>query len=222
TATDDAATQFRSFTGPLYRHEPGRYAVTLEKVDPDFDVAGTSAYAATIAVVPGGAEVPIRATVHTNNPLALNGLEFHYGLRSGFSPEVTLRDTTGATLLRGVVRLATQGSMNAPVYADFVQLPDLGLKLDLKVEPGDKGGLETPCRVAVTEEGEALYDGILRPGDTARFGTYELAIPRLRRWCYIDVVESPFLNLVFIGFWTALAGMVITFIPRLVKRGGAG
>jgi hypothetical protein len=54
--------------------------------------------------------------------------------------------------------------------------------------------------------------------DTVRYDNLTLTVPRMRRWCYIDVVENPFLSLVFVGFWTGLGGMVIGFVPRLIAR----
>ena len=45
--------------------------------------------------------------------------------------------------------------------------------------------------------------------ETLEIDEYYVNFPEIRRWVYISVVEARFLWLVFTGFWTALAGMVI-------------
>ena len=87
-------------------------------------------------------------------------------------------------------------------------------KIDIKVNFGDSAAF----LVTASREERSIYEGQLSSSDTCRFEHYELAIPRLRRWCYIDVVESPYLNLVFAGFWVGLAGLSVSFIPRVLSR----
>ncbi len=69
--------------------------------------------------------------------------------------------------------------------------------------------------VQIQQDTAMLYEGTMAMTDTVQFDGYEFTIPRLRRWCYIDVVKSPYLNLVFLGFWLALSGLVVSFVPRL-------
>ena len=55
-------------------------------------------------------------------------------------------------------------------------------------------------------------------GDTVVVADLRVGVPRIRRWCYVEVVRAPFLGLVFGGFWTALAGLTISALARIPRK----
>jgi len=212
--SDSEISYFRIFSGPLRGEKFGRFDLSLEKVYDDYKVDNSETEAAEITMIPAGNVSPLTALVYTNQPFKWNDLEFHFGLLTGYSPEVILQDSTGKFIFRNFVRLATRKIGGEYKYSDYILIPGHKLKLEIEVIPG---GLKK-YDISVSDETEMLYEGVLSGVNTARFDKYVLTIPRLRRWCYIDVVESPFLNLVFTGFWTAIGGLAIGLVPRLIDQ----
>ncbi len=211
---DVQADYFRIFKGPLYAGDSGRFSLRLDKVHDDFKIGDATTEAADILFMPSGVNQHTTSTILTNKPLKWKNLELHFGQVTGYSPEITFSDSSGNQLFKSFVRLATRKLEGKKVYSDYILLPDHQLKIGVEFVPNDS----SQFYIKVANETELLYDGVLIEGDTARFSDYAVTIPSLRRWCYIDVVESPFLWMVFTGFWTAIAGLVIGFIPRLVDQ----
>ncbi len=218
TARDTEQKYFRIFAGPLYPGQFGRFAIELAGVDPVYETAGARTAAAEITLRPAIQETPITDTILINHPLAWRGLEFHFGSKTGLSPEVLVTDTSGQQIFRSFVRLSTRRVEDRTLSSDFVIIPSKNLKINVEVQSADEAIDSAVFVVAVEQAHVIVYQGTLTPVDTVAFGGLRLTIPRLRRWCYVDVVENQFLNLVFIGFWTALAGLVIGFVPRLISR----
>jgi len=212
--SDSEISYFRVFNGPLHPETYGRFDLALKKVYDDYKVDNSETEAAYITLIPAGNGSPMTASVFTNRPFKWNDLEFHFGLLTGYSPEVILQDSTGKYIFRNFVRLATRKINGEYLYSDYILIPGYKLKLEIEVIPG---GLKK-YDISVSDETEMLYEGVLSGVDKARFDGLVLTVPRLRRWCYIDVVESPFLNLVFTGFWTAIGGLAIGLVPRFVDQ----
>ena len=211
---DSELAYFRIFKGPFQSDESGRFVLKLEKVHDDYKIKDTFGEAAEISLVPSTGESELKAHIFTNNPLKWKNLEFHFGLVTGYSPEVVVMDTSGNHIFKNFVRLATRKIEAEKVYSDFVILLNPTHKIEIEVVPD----IEATYNINVADETETLYKGVLNSEDTVSFDGYEVTIPRLRRWCYVDVIESPFLNLVFTGFWMAIAGLVISFVPRLIDQ----
>ena len=105
--------------------------------------------------------------------------------------------------------------------ADFYVIPRTGLQVDVQAIPGKDEDDPAHIKIAVEKGTEKVYDGVVTIGETIELNEFELSIPELRRWCYVVVVRSPFLNLIFFGFWSALAGLAISLVPRVTAKRGA-
>jgi len=212
--SDSEMSYFRIFNGPLHPEKYGRFDLALKKVYDDYRVDNSDTEAAEITMIPAGNVSPLTALVYTNQPFKWNDLEFHFGLLTGYSPEVILQDSTGKYIFRNFVRLATRKNNGEYLYSDYIIIPTRRLKLEIEVIAIDPPEYE----IGITNETDVLYNGVLNGVDTASFDKYVLTVPRLRRWCYIDVVESPFMSLVFAGFWTAIGGLAIGLVPRFIDQ----
>lgn len=212
--SDIESSYFRIFDGPLREEKFGRFDLSLEKVRDDYKVENAETEAAEITLIPAGNRNPFTTPIFTNQPYKWNDLEFHFGLITGYSPEVILLDSTENQIFRNFVRLSTRKKNGEYLHSDYIIISEHNLKLEIEVIPDSR----VKYNIRATDETDILYEGVLIDGDTARFDGYVLTIPRLRRWCYIDVVESPFLNLVFTGFWTAIGGLAIGLVPRFIDQ----
>lgn len=217
-AADTRAEYFRVLAGPLYPDRFDRFTIELLDVNPAYTSHDAQTEAAEIILRPIGGEAPITGTILTNSPLKWHDLEFHFGALTGYSPEVLITDTAGTKIFRNFIRLSTRKEKGRTVYADFVILPRDELKINVEVQPVDNAVDAAEFFVVVEHGHNPVYEGTLALADTASVDGLRLTIPRLRRWCYVDVIQSRFLGLVFAGFWTALAGMVIGFVPRVIGR----
>lgn len=219
TLADVAGAYHHEFKGPLYADDTGRFFVTLNEVtatDSNMTAPGRSAKV-DITI---GHSSSTDAEISTNHPFKADALEFHFGLKSGYSPEIQLVDSAGNNLIRSFVRLANRKIDGKVVHRDIAFVHDEEIRIEVEVTDG-QGPTTVAYKVLIHQDSTVLYDGTMAMLDTVRFDGYLFNIPRLRRWCYIDVVKSPFLNLVFLGFWLALSGLAISFVPRLGRQGRA-
>jgi hypothetical protein len=214
TVSDSQNDYFTVFKGPLYNEKYGRFTLILDKVYDEYKVKDAKAEAAEVTFIPSGTGDSIKSTILINRPLSWKSLDLHFGLITGYSPELEILDSDGNPVFRSFIRLITRQIKGQKIFSDYILIPSEKMKVDLEVIPEDK----TRYSIKVAKETKLLYEGVLSDGDTARFDGYVLTIPRLRRWCYIDVVESPFLNLVFTGFWTAIGGLAIGLVPRFIDQ----
>lgn len=216
--TDSPAAYFREFRGPLCDFAYGNFDLIVSKVTPSPDAYQQTP--TTISLEVGAPERNLRTyVISTNHPLQWRDLELHYGMVNGYSPEVVLADSTGKELVHGFVRLAVGRDESGPVHRDFLLLPEHGLRIDLEVQ-GDTVDGEVPVvAVTVLDAGgflsQPLFQGALAVGEETAFAGYKLKVSRLRRWAYIMVINSIFLNVVFAGFWLALGGLLLGFAARL-------
>jgi hypothetical protein len=215
TGRDAPEGYSRQFAGPLSEKASGRFRVTMKDVDTDFRVGESTTTAATLLIQPQGHRDAIEGTIRINQPLRYEDFEFHLGAKTGYSPEILLIDSEGEVRFRSFVRLAAQKTDGRETHADYVPLGIAPLNMRVEVEAGEPGFMP---RVWVQQEGSEPAEVTLAPGDTLGYAGWRIAIPRMRQWAFVEVVRSPFLDLVFFGFWAALAGMLIGFVPRIVGR----
>ena len=208
----------RLLTGPAYDEAWDRFDVTLDGVLKEHAVGEGLTEAAAITIRSRATGIARPETIRINRPLAWGDLEFHFGARIGYSPELIVLDADGEPVFRGFVRLAAPRGSGDLVHEDFVLLPDDDLRVRLAVHPGPDAGTAPERHVAVERGHEELWSGVLAPGDTAAVAGLRLTVPRLRRWCYVDVVENPFLEPVFAGFWIGLAGLTISALARTQRK----
>jgi hypothetical protein len=206
--------------GALCKDPSGQFTLTLESLDREFPVKDATTEAAVIRVEPLAGGDAHEGLVRINNPVRWRGYEFHYGALTGFSPEVLVMAPDGEVLFRRFVRLKVRKSEGELVHADYVELSNLGLKVEVHVDQGVLTGDPPRRRVLVSRADSTLYSGEIAAGDTVIAGDFRVAVPRVRNWCYLHAVRNPWLWLVFSGFWAALAGLTITVLPRVVPRKG--
>ena len=209
----------RVFSGPLFGDEMGRFEVRLDDIDPAHRIDDATTAAAHISIRPNNAVNPIGTVIHTNRPYQWSDLEFHFGLLTGYSPKLILQSADSGVLFDGIVRLAVQNIDGSPVHADFILLPPEDLRINIEAHEQSVDDEDSvSLKIRVESRTDRLYIGTMRAGDSVSFGEYRLTVPEIRRWCYISVVKSPFLTVIFTAFWTALAGLLIGFIPRLTAH----
>ena len=121
-------------------------------------------------------------------------------------------------IFRGFVRLASGKTESGKIHRDFIHIDQAGLKFDLEVMPENDPNDQDILKITVERDSDILYEDSVTVNQKASFDKYEFFVPRMRRWCYIEVVRSPYLNLIFFGFWTALAGMSLGLIGRTWGR----
>jgi len=216
---DKSEVYFREFLGPLEDAKYDRFSVLLEKVELNRKIEESQATVADLAVWTEKNDAPERKAVRINRPLVINDLEIHYGLTYGYSPELVLLDSSDQTLFAGFVRLATQNNEGQPLYEDFFVHNESGLHVYMTVEPDSVNIDSSSISVRVEREGSQLISSTVIIGDTIQVEGWKIAFPRIRRWCYLNVVENPWLNWVFAGFWSALFGLTMSFVPGVVKQG---
>lgn len=204
------------FKGPLYNDPYGRFEITNNKFYTDYNINNTQTTAAEISLKDSPIAPKTTNIIATNFPLRFNGLEFHYGRLYGYAPEILLLDSLDNILFKSFVRVAVQEQNNKKIYADYIIIPQTGHKISIKVLPNYQQKDSTFFNLMVEKDTEILYEGTVGLNDTVTFDTFKMTVPRLRYWCYINVVKSPFLKLVFISFWTAIIGLTIGFIPRVI------
>ncbi len=215
TANDIAKDYHRQFNGPFYSEQSRRFAITLDKVYTDYVVEAkeTNAVEVTLHSPLGDESTEV---IYLNKPYEFNGLEFHLGPKNGYSPELLVSDTSGMVLFRSFVRLSTQKTDGEAKYVDYVLIDTENLKVGLEAIPQGTELDSTLLEISVEKNELPLYLDTLAVGEVATVGGHQFSVPRLRRWSYIDVLKSPYLGLVFFGFWSAIGGMVIGFVSRLI------
>ena len=120
-------------------------------------------------------------------------------------------------MFRSFVRVAAARHEGEEVHSDFLELPgQLTLRLEIH-EPESPAPLRW---VSAARTDSVLFEGYVAEGDTVQAGDLRLAVPRMRRWTFVEVRRNPGLMLVFTGFWVALAGLTLTFVAR-VRAGAA-
>jgi hypothetical protein len=219
TATDSADDYHRVREGPLYSGAYDRFQIRLEEISALDSTDFGSGSQAVISLRSTAGANDVSATTHTNKPLIWNDLEFHYGLLTGYSPEISMVDSTGENVMQAILRLAAQRSDGKVIHADFVELPTLDARLKIEVVSHESESDSAIFIIEVEKRDRQVYVDTVGLNQTVGFEDNELTITGLRRWCYVDVVISPFLNLLFFGFWLGLSGMVIGFVPRVMKSG---
>lgn len=214
-ATDRPSEYFREFIGPLYKGEYENFALkldTLRRMPDTTDPGGVAA----ITLSPTSGELRT-GRISVNHPYEWRDIEFHIGQEVGYSPEIHLMDQSDSTVFRAFMRVAIVPEENRDVNRDFVFIPEQDLRLDVEVIASGEGGQIFQFPISAHREDELLYEGILTIDDTAEFAGLKLILPRIRNWCYIGVVKSPYLGLVFFGFWTALSGMALGLVSRIIS-----
>lgn len=205
--------------GSARKVEYRRFSMKFNKLQEDFQVGNAQTDAMHLRFTDLKTTEEEDIVIRVNKPFQWQGLEFHQGPRTGWSPRLSISDAEGGELFNSFVRLSTQSIGGQQIYSDFVQLTDDATVIHLEVDPGESAHSLPVTHVTVERYDEHVYNGKLVPGQHAQAGNLQLSIPELRRWAYVEVVENPWLPQVFLGFWLALAGLTLTFVARVSREG---
>lgn len=215
---DKESQYFHIEKGALNKGPAEEFTLTLEAIDRAFPVKDATTEAAIILLEPLDGGPPMKERVRVNQPFRWRGFEFHYGARTGYSPEVLVLDSSGQIEFRSFVRLKVRRTDDGLFHEDFIEIPESRTRVQFRIDEGNgyespKGGLLT-----VTDADSILFGGEIAFGDTITAGEIRVAVPRVRNWCYLHAVRNPWLWLVFTGFWVGLAGLTITVLPRVIPK----
>jgi hypothetical protein len=215
TVADEENNYFGIINGPFYVDDYDRFKLKLNEVDVKYQIEENTTTAAYLTLYQPYSKIEKKVVLAINKQYSFNDFEFHYGLTAGYSPHLIVTDSTGVNVFRSFVRVAHHKKDGKSKHYDFVILEQLNLKIEIEVLP-DSGSIDsTLFKIKVANETDILYDGTMSLNQEIAFDNYSLVIPEIRRWCYINVIKSPYLSLVFWGFWLAILGMTIGFIPRV-------
>ncbi len=218
-AIDDPGQYVKMGFGSLRGDRFGRFQLRLNSIELHHPAGGATTEAADVTINWNSGLSAAEGLVAINEPLRWNGLEFHLGSLVGYSPEIVILDDSDTALLRTFVRVG--GHRTGPgkiIHEDFIDSPVAGQKLGIRVEPGASPGTGPTVAVTVLEDETEIQAGIAAVGDTLQMGGIRVAVPRMRRWCYIQVVENPWIWLIFTGFWVGLAGQALSAVARVLPR----
>ncbi len=219
TVYDNQGSYFRIINGPLNNRKYSNFSITLNDITTSLQIGDANTEAADISILADQYANPINSIIYTNNPLRWNNLEIHYGMYHGFAPKVVLLKNDSTQILSAFMRIARQINKGEKIHKDFLYIPQENMRFNIEVLLDSTENIDsTHFNIKIENKQKQVYTGILKLKETVKFDDYNLTIPQLRRWCYVSVVKSPFLNLIFFGFWSALAGMVIGFISRILKE----
>lgn len=206
--------------GPAYTPVYEKFKLRLDSIDV-FNDQGEAGYKsnkifASLWLSPDVPPRPIKLA--TNFPYNFAEYSIHYGMVTGYSPEIIVTDTNGNNILRGFIRIAYSEVEGENRHYDFIFIEDDEIRIGLEVKSDIKAIDKPKFELDIGSHDGLIYEGIIEIGEAINFDKYKIEIPRYRNWCYITVKTHPFLNLIFFGFWFGLIGMVISFIPRLMKE----
>jgi hypothetical protein len=212
---------FRIYKGPLSSHRDDNFVIKLESIDVMGDYSQIQkATQINLSIQQNRSEQAFNQTIATNHPYLFDDLTIHYGMLTGYSPYIDFFDTSGTQLIQGFIRVAVQNTDEGLIHSDFVFVDEEKMRISLEMIPDEKSILQTSANVIVEDHDQIYFNGEIAIGEKVSFDRYELILPSIRHWCYIKVTTTPFLNLIFVGFWLGLSGMVIGFIPRIIKEKG--
>ncbi len=218
TIRDETGRYLRIDKGLLNDGPTGSFALTLERIDRRHPVADATTEAAFIAVRGAGGADAAAGLVRINGPFRWEDFEFHYGARTGVSPEVLVLDEAGRPVFRSFVRLEIVAGEEEAFHEGAVDLPLDGTRVRIRIMDRDVGGGSAPGRLTVSRAGAVLFAGEVAVGDTAEVDGLRVTVPNVRAWCDLHVVLNPWLGLVFTGFWLGLAGLLISVLARVLRK----
>ena len=215
----------RLVEGPFLA-EKTRPAVTLEleSFAPRYQGPTPVALDSTLRVRSGdGRERTV--TVQVNRPVRFDGLVFTQA-GHGFSPSVVVVSPQGVPVVDAFVALRSQRGSDQATYEDYVDAPGLPNRLvlrvfpDLSLEDGRPVSRSfvprNPFLLArfVDRRGETISQTLVRLGESAELGGFNVTFRDLRYWSAFRVTRDVGRFVVFAGFGLCLLGAVIRYLPR--------
>ncbi len=204
------------YKGPLFEDSYKRFEIKHVKFLTDYELNNTPTNACERSVKENQIAREQKKIITTNFPFSYLGLEFHFDQKFGYAPELVFIDSSNTAIFKSFIRIAIQEHPGQAKHLDYYIIPNTNHRVTIEVFPKNNSIDSTLYKLLVEKDDILLYEDTVRTGDTAYFQNYKVVIPRLRNWCYINVVKSPFLTLIFTSFWLALIGMTIGLIPRVI------
>lgn len=156
--------------------------------------------------------------VRVNYPLSYKGFSFLIK-QVGFSPLIELTDRKGNVLFSSYVSLGEEIRQG---FADFFKLGEYKWQLTLypntlnprKIYLAQVPRLEV--KVKDKDKGKVFWQGVVYQGQVVETPFGYLSFADLRYWVHFQVAYSPFLPLIFFGFFLSILGLSVRliFYPR--------
>lgn len=155
--------------------------------------------------------------VWLNDGVKINGARLRL-TGFGYFPELYI-ENNGALLHKGYVEAKVfppgeTDSMEIKGYKIFMRFyPDAVIK-DGKISNRTLYLKEPALAIRVEWLGNAIGDGILKKGESVRFGGATLAFTGARRFVSIGIVKDPGEQVVFVGFVVGLTGLGLRLFAK--------
>ncbi|MFZ3072616.1 MAG: cytochrome c biogenesis protein ResB [Thermodesulfobacteriota bacterium] len=155
--------------------------------------------------------------VWLNDGVKINGARLRL-IGFGYFPELHI-ENNGALLYKGYV----EAKVFPPGAVDSIEIKGYKIFMrfypDAVVENGKVSNrtlyLKEPAlAIRVEWMGNAIGDGILKKGESVRFGGATLAFTGARRFVNIGIVKDPGESIVFVGFVVGLIGLGLRLFER--------
>jgi len=211
----------RVMEGPLFWESHRRFAVVLKDYWPVEKGEYVVDYRATLEVFDDFHSVK-EDTVGIGERFVYEGVHFSHKSH-GYAVKVKLmKQGSGEVLLDGYLSLAVLFEEDEVSYTDYYEVEEAGLRLDMHLYPdfaSGEGGFTTASpfannpylNLAVTgiEGGESrLFQGLVKLGQTVRFGEYVLSFTDVRYWASFYVIYDRGIPVIFFGFWVGFFGLL--------------
>jgi cytochrome c biogenesis protein len=173
-----------------------------------------------LAVYQNGTQIA-RKTIRVNDPLSIAGFTFH---QNGFgpSPEIDIRDTSGAVLYSGGVAMTGQAA-GLPFSTMGVPGRDIGLEMYLSKAPdGTAALLAVPYRITGSNPDgtpvvQSLFPIAVAPGETGTSPDVDFSVTlrSVGAFSILIAKQDPGQGIVWLAFGSLILGLLITFyFPR--------
>lgn len=210
---------------------PPRFAVHLRKVR-------VSGYTER-AVVTGEllfleeGRPPVQAVLETGKPAAYRGLTFHEEI-FGYTVGIILRDLRTDRFYPIRVSLDTVLYPDGERYEGRLQVPGSPYSIQVEFFPTVGGTAEAPRKASYEPRDPAVflrvnehrgdrnigvYEGVLRPGQSAGAEEFEIRFDHYRHWLGMTVVGDPGRPVIYAGSALIILGLILIYLvfPRMVR-----
>ncbi len=216
---DSSSDYFRRFNGPLADGKDTGFSIRMDKINQISNEDNDPGGEAEISLGWVGGEIKPSGKLSSNHPVVWGGYEFHYGVVTGYSPELTLYNLNDSLIFRSFVRVTKRTIDGQDIHSDFIILQERNLKLAVKIFPPGDTTESLKYGLFISQGEELLVSDTVMISDQIIFDGYKLSVSRIRYWCYIGAIKNPFINWIFLGFWSAITGLSLGFLARMKGEG---
>jgi ResB-like family protein len=216
-AFDNEPEYHRIFRGPLQSDSKSMFQLGLDSLELNYQIKDELTKAAYITVNWQSDDKITKGPIWKGKSIEDKNYGFHFGKLTGYSPELIIADTAGETIFRSFVRTSTRKEGDIEKYSDFLEIPNTDFTVAIEVMKSESEYEQFKFNLNVEKKTTQVYNGFIKLDEEVKVDDFILKIPRLRKWCYIHVIKNPYLGIIFIGFWSALSGLLITFVSRLKR-----